>query len=310
MIAAPHRPVKRAAVSADRDDLTGWQRLVRRRLLAIAGKRPDEPLSPADWDAYFVHHTSARAGSRLLAALPSSPRCRICGAPFAGLGSRLVGPFGYRPSRKNPHLCASCLELSPPGGTTLPIGVLFADIRGFTALAEAVEPESLSPLLARFYAAAERVLFPEAIVDKLVGDQVMALYIPAVGRIEDPKQVMLVHARALLAALGYGMDDGPFLEAGIGLDFGDALVGNVGQRWVYDFTAVGDVVNTAFRLQGYADGGEVVASSRLADRIGSMPAEPVDLELKGRREPVSAFRFRPMAESKGQPRHSKLKWVG
>jgi adenylate cyclase len=209
MIAAPHRPVKRAGVSADRDDLTGWQRLVRRRLLAIAGKRPDEPLSPADWDAYFVH----------------------------------------------------------------------------------------SPLLARFYAAAERVLFPEAIVDKLVGDQVMALYIPALGRMEDPKQVMLEHAHALLAALGYGTDDGPFLEAGIGLDFGDAFVGNVGQRWVYDFTAVGDVVNTAFRLQGCADGGEVVASSRLADRIGSRPAEPVDLELKGRREPVSAFRFRPMAES-------------
>ena len=60
----------------------------------------------------------------------------------------------------------------------MPIGVLFADIRGFTALAEAVDPESLRPLLARFYAAAERVLFPEAIVDKLVGDQVMALYIP------------------------------------------------------------------------------------------------------------------------------------
>ena len=42
---------------------------------------------------------------------------------------------------------------------------------------------------------------------------------------------MLEHASALLAALGYGTDDGPFLEAGIGLDFGDAFVGNVGQRW-------------------------------------------------------------------------------
>ena len=117
----------------------------------------------------------------MLRALPSSPRCGICGAPFAGFGSRLVRPLGYRPSRKNPDLCATCVEASPPGGMTTEVGVLFADLRGFTRLSEQSDPEEVSALLRRFYACAERVLFPEAVIDKLIGDEVMALYLPMYG---------------------------------------------------------------------------------------------------------------------------------
>jgi adenylate cyclase len=101
-------------VARQRGRLTPWQRLARRWLMSIAGRRPGDPLTVDDWEAYYKHHTKVRAGARLLAALPSSPRCRICGAPFGGLGSRVVGPLGYRPSRKNPHICATCVELSPP----------------------------------------------------------------------------------------------------------------------------------------------------------------------------------------------------
>src|SRR5437899_478146 len=64
--------------------------------------------------------------------------------------------------------------------------------------------------------------------------------------------------------MSYGSDEGPFVELGIGLDFGEAYVGNIGQRALYDFTAVGDVVNTASRLQGQAAGGEIVISGRVA----------------------------------------------
>ena len=80
----------------------------------------------------------------MLRSLPSSPRCGICGAPFAGFGSRLVRPLGYRPSRKNPNLCATCVESAPPGGMTTEAGVLFADIRGFTRLSEQRDPEEVS----------------------------------------------------------------------------------------------------------------------------------------------------------------------
>ena len=75
---------------------------------------------------------------------------------------------------------------------------------------------------------------------------------------------MFDHARELLRAVGYGSGEAPFVEMGIGLDVGEAFVGNIGQRALYDFTAIGDVVNTASRLQGQAAGGEVVMSDRVA----------------------------------------------
>lgn len=123
-----------------------------------------------------------RGLSRVLRALPSSPRCGICGAPFAGFGSRLLRPLGYRQSRKSPNLCATCVEASPPGGMTTEAGVLFADLRGFTRISEQNDPEAVSVLLRRFYACAEDVLFPEAVIDKLIGDEAMALYLPMYKR--------------------------------------------------------------------------------------------------------------------------------
>ena len=74
-------------------------------------------------------------------------------------------------------------------------------------------------------------------------------------------------------SVGYGTGDEPFLEIGIGMDVGEAFVGNIGERALYDFTAVGDVVNTASRLQGQAAGGEIVLSDRVAGpcRAGRQP---------------------------------------
>jgi adenylate cyclase len=83
---------------------------------------------------------------------------------------------------------------------------------------------------------------------------------------------MLGHAAELLASVGYGSADGPFVEVGIGLDYGEAHVGNIGDRAVYDFTAVGDVVSMASRLQGEARGGEVLVSGRLADELDEPPS--------------------------------------
>jgi adenylate cyclase len=274
--------------------LTFWQRAAQRRMLKAARKKKGEPLSSEDWAAYFGMSSDRIGGtvSRVLRALPSSPRCGICGAPFSGFGSRLVRPLGYRPSRKSPNLCATCIELAPPGGMTTEAGVLFADIRGFTRLSEQRDPEEVSVLLRRFYRSAEQVLFPEAIIDKLIGDEVMALYLPMYGRFEEAAPVMLGHARELLRAIGYGGEEPPFAEVGIGLDYGEAFVGNVGQGKVNDFTAIGDVVNTASRLQGQAGGGEIVASARLMERVEGPPAgERLELVLKGKAEPVLAYRL-------------------
>jgi adenylate cyclase len=282
--------------------LTGWQRLVLRRLARHAGKAPGQPLSPNDWMAYFDISTTrtGRVAHWLMHRLPASPRCGMCGAPFAGIGGRLVRPLGYRPSRKNPTLCATCVELSPPGGMTTEAGVLFADLRGFTTRSEDISPQDVSVLLRRFYAVAESVLFPHALIDKLIGDEVMALYLPVfVARSSwaptdaDRRAVaavMLGHARGLLEGVGYG-SDGPVLDLGVGLDYGEVFVGNIGGTdALRDFTAVGDIVNTAARLQSCARGGEVMVSERLARFLDEDAGSREEVLLKGKREPVAAQR--------------------
>ena len=237
-------------------------------------------------------HQQAHAVERLFFALPGSPRCSACGAPFAGPGRLIAGPLGHRPSRKNPTLCATCVELSPPGGLTMLAGILFADIRGFTATFDGGNPEQASTVLRRFYRCAEDVLFPDAVIDKLIGDEVMALYLPEfkpnlAGHVS---AVMLDHARGLLRAVGYGSGGPPFVELGIGLDLAEAFVGNIGQRALFDFTAVGDVVNTAARLQAQAAGGEIVISERVANGLPAPVGTRVQLTLKGKREPQTAYR--------------------
>jgi adenylate cyclase len=172
-------------------------------------------------------------------------------------------------------------------------GVLFADLRGFTARTEHADPEEVSVLLRRFYRCAEDVLFPEAVIDKLMGDEVMALYLPDVQlRIDRDRvsAVMLEHAQGLLRSVGYGSEGEPFVEVGIGMDVGEAFVGNIGERALYDFTAVGDVVNTASRLQAQAAGGEIVLSERVAEGLPNPVGTRDELTLKGKGEPQVAYR--------------------
>lgn len=282
---------------------TRWQRQILKSLAKSARKRPGEPLSPADWEAYFRFgaQPQSRAMKRVLRAMPSTPRCGYCGAPFRGFGATLVKPLGYRPSRKNPNLCSVCVELAPPGGMTTDVGVVFADLRGFTSRSESLSPEEAGKLLRRFYACAERSFFPEALIDKLIGDEVMALYLPVVVRTNAPTssheddrrcvaKVMLDQARELLERVGYGTAEGPAFDVGVGIDFGEAFIGNIGDQAVHDFTAVGDVVNTASRLQGHAAGGEVLVSARCVDGLDAPPGQPESISLKGKAEPLAAYR--------------------
>src|SRR3954447_24027976 len=136
--------------------------------------------------------------------MPSDPRCRLCKAPYGGLGGRVMRRFGFGPSRKNATLCNTCFEKAPMGGVEMEIGVLFADVRGFTSLAEGMAPEAVAGLLNRFYAAATEVLSRGAIIDKLVGDEVMALYVPQLFPGPGWADTMLRDARDLLTAVGYG----------------------------------------------------------------------------------------------------------
>ena len=274
--------------------VTFVQRAALRKLRKMAGRGEGEALAPEDWELLWrMHeHGTGRVLQHLFLLLPRSPRCGVCAAPFEGPGRILTRALGYGPSRKNPTVCAACVELAPPGGMTMPTGVLFADLRGFTARFDGADPREASQLLRRFYRCAEDVLFPQAVIDKVIGDEVMALYLPTMKRdvpLDRVPEIMLEHARGLLRAVGYGTAEGPFAEVGLGLDFGDAFVGNIGQRALFDFTAVGDVVNTASRLQHEAGGGQIVVSDRVAAGLSQMPGRPVELELKGKSSAQRAY---------------------
>jgi adenylate cyclase len=248
-------------------------------------------IEEADDQAFFrtLETHRARLFTRLMRRLPGEPRCAICRAPYGEIGGSVMGRLGFAPSRKNPRLCSSCFEKAPIGGAEMEVGILFADVRGFTSLAEQHAPDAIATLLNRLYATAVEVLCEHAIIDKLVGDQVMALYLPRVFPGE-PASNMLADARALLLAAGYG-EGRPWVRLGVGLDFGTAYVGNVGAGDVKDFTAIGDVVNTAARLQAAAASGEIVCSGRVHERAGvdAAPAELRELALKGKSEPQTAI---------------------
>ena len=135
------------------------------------------------------------------------------------------------------------------------MGVLFADMRGYTSMAESRPLEEVARLLNRFYAVATDALASrDAIIDKLVGDDVMALFVPGFAGSEYIAK-MVAAAESLLAGVGYDGDEGAWLSLGVGLDAGVAYVGNVGSGEVKDFTALGDPVNTAARLQSAGEAG-------------------------------------------------------
>jgi adenylate cyclase len=239
----------------------------------------------AVWHDLLVDgNESMRRFQRMFRRLPSAPRCKLCHNPFAGFGGRLVGLAGFKPSRKNPNLCMRCCEKLPPGGIELDIAVLFADVRDSTALAERVGPSEYARLLNSFYVTATEVLVShDAIVDKLIGDEVMALFIPGIAGPSYRRRA--VEAAIDLVGTVNGQGE---LPVGAAVHAGSAYVGNVGGEGVLDFTALGDPVNTAARLQSHAAAGELVMASELYapishDHPGAV-ARTVD--VRGREQPV------------------------
>ena len=117
--------------------------------------------------------------------IPGAPRCKTCLVPLGGLAAPMVRlVLKRRPSAKNPNYCDVCETFvrTHPGGAEVEISMLFADVRGSTTLAEQMRPMEFSRLMNRFFDCANRVVIDsDGLVDKLVGDEVVALYVPAVG---------------------------------------------------------------------------------------------------------------------------------
>ena len=223
--------------------------------------------------------------------VPGRPRCKNCLIPLGGPFSRVLRLTSDRgPSAMNPNFCNKCETFvrTHPGGAEIELTLLFADVRGSTGLAEQMTATEFRQLLNRFYDAANRVVIDsDGLVDKLVGDEVIGLYVPGSG--PDHAQRAVLAARDLLLATGHGHPGGPWVPVGAGVHTGTAYVGTVGsEATVTDFTALGDAVNVAARLSSVAVAGEVLISessyASARDDLGELELRRLD--VKGRDAPV------------------------
>ena len=246
------------------------------------------PIQRQPWDTVLTDgHASLVRARRVFRYLPSAPRCKLCNNPFGGPAGRLLAVAGFSPSRKNPNLCSRCCDSLPAGGAEVDVAVLFADVRGSTALGQRGGAADFAALLNRFYVAATQTLLRhDAVIDKLIGDEVMAFFVRGISGPQYRRRAVLA-GMDLLKAVGYGSPEGPWLEVGVAVNAGVAYVGNVGGA-VVDFTALGDPVNVAARMQQHANGGELLVASEVAnDLMAKSPRRA--LNLRGHEQPIDAF---------------------
>ena len=216
--------------------------------------------------------------------------------------------IGKRPWERNPAVCCPCsrwLRKKGEGGAEVELSLVFADVRGSTSLAEKMTPKEYGRLINRFFTAATDVLVRcGGIIDQLVGDEVIGLFLPGYAG-QDHTRRAIEAGCMLLEATGHGGGGDPWLPVGIGVHRGIAFVGSVGSAGAFtDFTALGDAVNTTARLASAARPGEVLVSE-VACRHGGLDPAQLErrlLELKGKSEAVAvvALRGRPgLAGSEG-----------
>ena len=246
-----------------------------------------EPHDNPEWrDTLLGIHPVLVRMRRLFRHLPSDPRCKMCLSPQGGMGGRLVSLVGFGRYPRNPQLCNSCFRSAQkhPGGATIEITALFADIRGSTGIAERIGPSAYSAAVADYVRlASEAIRKPGGLVDKLLGDGVMALFIPGFAGADHAAKAVEA-ARTILREAS--------LPVGVGVHTGDAWVGFVGGvQDVLDFTALGDAVNVASRLGSEAGAGEVLTSAATATSadLATAGLEGRRLELRGRTESLDAW---------------------
>jgi adenylate cyclase len=233
---------------------------------------------------------------RVFRVLPSSPRCKVCYAPYKGAGGVVMRMMGRRPARMNPKICSVCEDYAQkhPGGAEIPLSVLFADIRGSTALAEKLGTMRFSALISRFYRAVTDELIREnAMIDRLIGDEVIALFVPVLAGSDHAKAAVMA-AQGILKATGHGTSEGPWVPVGVGVHTGTAFVGAVGAAGVSDITALGDDVNLTARLAAQASTGEILLTeaARSASGLETAGLEARSFTMKGRSSPVDGWLLR------------------
>jgi adenylate cyclase len=251
---------------------------------------PEQPAtrSDPDWrDILLGIHPKLVRYRRFFRHLPSDPRCKMCLSPQGGIGGSIVQLLGYGRFPGNPQLCNACFRQweRHPGGAEIEITALFADVRGSTGLAETMAPTAYSSAVNDYVRlTSHAVREPGGLVDRLLGDGVMAVFIP--GFMADGN-----HAASAVRAARRVLGEVE-LPVGIGVHTGPAWVGFVGGvDDVLDFTALGDAVNVASRLGTEAAAGELLMSAATARTAGVSTdvLQARRMDLRGRTEPLDTW---------------------
>lgn len=185
------------------------------------------------------------------------------------------------------------------GGNRRQITILFADIRGYTTYAEKAEPERLVELLNQYFAVATDIIFArEGTLDKFLGDAVMAFFNAPEDQEDHPHRAVdaALALQAAVAELNARRGGDP-LTFGIGIALGEAVVGNVGTPRAMNYTAMGDVVNVAKRIQERAEPGQILVEEAVIKRLGELvEAQRLgELVVKGRQAPAIIYELKGLA---------------
>jgi adenylate cyclase len=179
-------------------------------------------------------------------------------------------------------------------GRRTDITILFADIRGFTSFSELQTPEKLVGILNRYLAAAaEAVLDQEGTVDKFLGDAVMAWFNAPIPQTDHTLRAVraAVALRNSVLRLHAELPPEAKLSFGVGIHYGEAVLGLIGTEKRLEYTAIGDSVNTTKRLQENAWHNQIVISEtayeRVRDYVRVLPMEP--MQVKGKRESIPVY---------------------
>lgn len=240
------------------------------------------------WHEYLTRGSpSERRVRQIFKRIPSEPRCKVCAAPFGGVGAPLMRMIGKQPSRQSPRICGACYSFLTDhhGGAEIEVSLLFADVRGSTTLAEGMTSTQFRNLMDRFYSTASKVVFDhDGSVDKFVGDELVAMFYPLLSGERHAARAVDA-AVALLRATGHEDANGPWVPIGAGVHTGLAWVGSVGEGPRTELTVLGDNVNIAARLATTALAGEVLVTTEAATAADLDPKlERRRLELKGKQE--------------------------
>ncbi|HJV44582.1 MAG TPA: adenylate/guanylate cyclase domain-containing protein [Bacillota bacterium] len=186
------------------------------------------------------------------------------------------------------------------GGVKQYISVLFLDIRGFTPLSEKLSPEEVVDVLNSFFSDITAAIFKHGgTLDKFIGDAVMAIYNAPLSvenhELQAVKTAIDIQRSALQVQKEIEKKYGRTVAFGIGIHCGEAVVGNIGAMQRLDYTAIGDTVNLAARLESNAKPNQIIVSQQIYDRLSSMNIDEVNMnslgtiQVKGKSEPVHVY---------------------